>query len=378
MKFREAVRCYNEATMSLLSTHLSGAEAALPPHRRVALETLRQLTREMMGRKLPGERELAVRLSVSRQQVRILLDILESENVVHRRQGSGTYATEIQDGEIRHVALVLDARLKLGNDPFFSQIVERLQLGLQASGTHCVVERSDGTARPRFLSDGIISLGTAGLESLAQLRREDPPAVSLLAEEQYPHSFRGVVSQLLVEDQGAGYAAAVRAIEEGGRHLVFVGRHNLPAARARWEGVRSAVEMAGDSTITAELVDCSMNYGAGLSIAREIAERFADRPGGTVVLIAANDWLAVGLHVGLIAAGSPLGDKTIFSFDGLTIASDPALKIRSLRIPLATFAEDALMELKRLRRGGKGRVIRYAMEWVDGAELPSLMPPAFR
>ncbi|MBC8139195.1 MAG: GntR family transcriptional regulator [Fibrella sp.] len=332
----------------------------------------------MTGRKLPGERELALRLGVSRQQVRVLLDILESEEVVHRRQGSGTYAAEVKNADIQHVALVLDARLKLGNDPFFSLIMERLQLGLQAGGTHCVVERTDGTMRPRFLSDGIITLGTAGLESLAHLRPEDPPAVSLLAEEQYPHSFRGVVSLLLAEDQGAGYAAAVRAIEEGAKHLLFVGRHHLPASRARWEGVRAAVELSENGSIIAEMQDSAMNYGAGLAVARVIAERFATVADGSVVLIAANDWLAVGLRAGLSAAASPLNLKTIYSFDGLTMASDPALNIRSLRIPLATFAEDALMELKRLRRGGKGRVIRYALEWADGASLPALMPPAFR
>lgn len=364
--------------MSPILSRLSVAEAALPPHRRVALETLRQLAREMVGRKLPGERELALRLGVSRQQVRILLDILESEEVVHRRQGSGTYATEVKNADILHAALVLDARLKLGNDPFFSLIMERLQMGLQAGGTHCVVERTDGTTRPRFLSDGIITLGVAGLASLAHLRPDDPPAVSLLAEEQYPHSFRGVVSLLLAEDQGAGYAAAIRAIEEGGKHLVFVGRHDLTASRARWEGVRAAAELSGVSDISTEIWESSMNYGAGLSVAREIAERFDRTTNRPVVLIAGNDWLAVGLRAGLIAAGSPLGEKTIYSFDGLTMAGDPALNIRSLRIPLATFAEDALMELKRLRRGGKGRVIRYAMEWVDGADLPALMPPAFR
>lgn len=364
--------------MSSSLSRVSSAEAALPPNRRVALETLRQLAREMTGKKLPGERELAKRLTVSRQQVRILLDILETEEVVHRRQGSGTYATDIKNADILHVALVLDARLKLGNDPFFSLITERLQLGLQAAGIHCVVERTNGSVRPRFLGDGIITLGTAGLESLAALRPEDPPAVSLLAEEQYPHAFPGAVSMLLAEDQGAGFAAAMRAIEEGGKHLVFVGRHHLPASRARWEGVRSAVEMNAGNTVTAELFESAMNYGAGLAAARTISEQFPNGSAETVVLIAANDWLAVGLRAGLITVSSPLSEKRIYSFDGLAIADDPALHIRSLRIPLATFAEDALMELKRLRRGGKGRVIRYAMEWTDDYQLPSVLPPAFR
>lgn len=115
-----------------------------------------------------------------------------------------------------------------------------------------------------------------------------------------------------------------------------------------------------------------------MSVVRAISERFVSPSDGATALIAANDRLAVGLRARLMRPSSPLSEKMIYSFDGLTMANDPALNIRSLRIPLATFAEDALMELKRLRRGRKGRVIRYALEWVDDASLPALMRPAFR
>src|SRR5262249_17844900 len=154
-------------------------------------------------------------LKISRQQLRALLEVLEKEGAVERRQGSGTYAADSENPEILHVGLLLDSHLKLGNDPFFSLLTERLQLGLQPAGIHCVIERTNAQPRPGFLGDGIITLGLAGLGAVSFLRREDPPAISLLAEEQYPHPFVGAVSILLSEDRGAGYAASQRAIIEG-------------------------------------------------------------------------------------------------------------------------------------------------------------------
>ena len=347
------------------------------PLRRAALESLRLLTEEMAGRKLPGERELAQRLSISRQHLRLLLDTLESEGAVERRQGSGTYAVERRDREVSHVGLLIDARLKLGNDPFFSLMTERIQLCLQAADIHCVVERVDGTKRPRFLGDGMFALGAGGLQSLGRLRPDDPPAVSVAEE---PGDLHGLerVSLLLTDDREAGIAAGRRLLASGCSRLLFFGRPDLPAARARWEGVQQAVRerftaaenpdrktTEEEIADAAQIYDCSMNYGAGRAAAIETAKRFRDVDTSGVGLVAANDWLAVGLRSGLAGADSALRHRPLVSFDGLPIADDPALAIHSLKFPLSLIAEDALAELRRLMRHRTGRVIRYAMQWND-------------
>lgn len=337
------------------------------PERKAALEALRQLVTEMAGRKLPGERELAQRLTISRQHLRTLLDQLESEGLVERRQGSGTYAVDELGNEISHVGLIIDSRLKLGNDPFFSLLTERLQLGLQAAGIHCYVERIDGTTRPRFLGDGVIFLGLAGVSAISLLTPNDPPAV-LLMEATLPSRFPDRVSLLMPEDHGAGMAAARRAIREGCRHLIFFGRGTLSASHERWEGIQQVVteSTTPERPITAELVHCSMNFGAGRTAALEFAERIRGKDLPNIGLIAANDWLAVGLRAGFAEAGSPLLRHPLLSFDGLPIAEDAALEIRSLRFPYGPVVEDTLAELRRLMHHRTGRVIRYSMEWGDG------------
>lgn len=343
------------------------------PTEREPLDAVRRLALEMAGRKLPGERDLARRFGLSRPRLRSVLAILEAEGVLERRQGSGTYARDANAPAVFQVGLLVDARLKLGNDPFFSRLVEKVQLCLQAAGIRCVIERIDGEEQPRFLGDGIITIGLAGIDVLSRLRLEDPPGVSLLAggREETSPVFSGRVSLLLEDDMGAGAAGARRLLAQGCRRLVFFGREDLPASRARREGVRQAVAVAAATGVTLETVECAMNYGAGRAKGLEVAPRFGTTPSevADIGLIAANDWLAVGLRSGLAAAGSPLWSCPLVSFDGLPIAADPALAIYSLVFPAETVAEDALAELRRLARypqARSGRVIRYSMEWADG------------
>jgi len=328
-----------------------------------ARDALRRLVEEMAGRKLPGERELSERLSISRQRLRGLLDRLEAEGVVVRRQGSGTYAAETREDQFQHVGLLIDQRLKLGDDPFFSLLTERLQLGLQGAGIHCFVERIDGSSRPRYLGQGAITVGLAGRRILRHLRVADPPEVGLLDEPldgPAPHPER--MSLLMVEDRYAGREVGNRIVAEGYQRVLYVGREDITASRLRLAGVRDSVE---PHSIVLEQVSCGMNYRAGREVAAQLAGFFENHPSPGVV-VAANDWLAVGIRTGLAEVGVPEDTAPILSFDGLPIASEPTLGIRSLAYPMVSIVDDAIAELRRLARHQRGRVIRYTMEWTDG------------
>jgi DNA-binding LacI/PurR family transcriptional regulator len=285
---------------------------------------------------------------------------------VERRQGSGTYAAEGPGGgRLSQVALLIDGDLKLGDDPFFSLLTERLQMCLQTAGVRCVMERIDGRGRPRFLGDGAITLGVAGAGALAALRVGDPPAVGLLTGEDARTN--GRVSLLVADDHGAGRAAARRLLGEGRTRLFFLGRGGLPASRARLDGARAEAEAAG-ATVTH--VECSLNHRAGRAAAVEVVSLLGGVADGAG-LIAANDWLAVGLRAGLAeSAPASLRSLPLVSFDGLPMAAaDPSLGVRSLAFPAEAVAADALAEIRRLSAPrAVGRTIRYPMAWADGHE----------
>jgi DNA-binding LacI/PurR family transcriptional regulator len=199
--------------------------------------------------------------------------------------------------------------------------------------------------------------------------------VGLLLTTNLPQYTR--VSLFQLADEEAGREAVRHLVVAGCRELLFVGRQDLPSSRARWQGAADEAERTG---ISLDFIDCHLNYAAGLRLGRELslkaplttpltttteASSVATFAGKKTGIIAANDWLAVGLRAGLaqnlVAGLTPL----IVSFDGLPISADPLFAIDSLEVPLDTIAVDAIRELQRLCQPVPmaGRVVRYGLSW---------------
>lgn len=99
-----------------------------------ALEGLRDLISSTdwsaAGGKLPTERDLAQRLEVGRHSVRRALDVLETEGVIWRRQGAGTFVGQRAENEVEaeiakvmpHASFdeVLEVRLRI--EPQLAQL----------------------------------------------------------------------------------------------------------------------------------------------------------------------------------------------------------------------------------------------------------------
>ena len=320
---------------------------------------LRRLVEQQPGQRLPGERELANQLGIPRAALRGLLDSLEAEGLVRRHQGSGTYAVDTQARRLRTVALLIDREIKLGEDPFFSLLVEHLQRCLQEAGIHCMIERVHPHWRFQHPYDGAITLGQAGKDVLAQLHKATPPVVSLLLNAKLPAN--APVSIFQLADCEAGGDAARRLLSMHCAQLFFLGRRDLPASRERLVGVEEALQ---ESDVSLRFVNCSLNYTAGLKAGQELPLPQSDTPVG---IIAANDWLAVGLRAGLSSRPSTvLPEIHLVSFDGLPLTADALLRIEALVAPLQTIAADAVTELQRLLTLAPGRVVRYPFHWREG------------
>lgn len=78
--------------------------AALADSSAVALERMRAIlvsSGAAPGQKLPTERELAAQLSLGRREIRRALEVLETEGLIWRRQGAGTFTGPPQDAPLR-------------------------------------------------------------------------------------------------------------------------------------------------------------------------------------------------------------------------------------------------------------------------------------
>lgn len=325
----------------------------------VKYQEIKKFVSRRAGQRLPGEREMTTHFGISRPRLRRVLEALEHEGLVQRRHGSGTYALATSAGELGCVVLLVDAALKLGDDPFFSLLAERLQGELQAVGAQCVVQRAQGHEVLLPPCDGVIALGMAGLDALKQAALASRPTVGLFAAAAAKSKSR--LSLLELDDENAGIEAAQHLMTQGVRCAYFFGRRAIPAVGERLAGVEAEFKRAG---IALDVVECGLNYAAGL----EQGFRFtvpSGPSGKSIGVIAANDWLAVGLHTG-IQSGNPVLRRRLklISFDGLALTRRPELGITSLAVPVEAMAKDAVAELQRLQRpGAVGRAIRYALNW---------------
>lgn len=319
-------------------------------------QELRQIVENLAGQRLPGERELANQLGIPRSALRGLLDTLEYKGLVRRQQGSGTYAVDTRPGSLRSVVLLIDEEIKLGEDPFFSLLIEHLQGSLQEKGTLCLIRRVGQNWQFQHACDGAITLGQVGKEILAQVQKGAPPVVGLFVDAKPPVGAPASIFHLA--DREAGGEAVRRLLAAGCKRFFFLGRRDRAASRERLTGVEEALREAG---VPLQFFNCSLNYTAGLKLGQSLSLTSDETPLG---IIAANDWLAVGLRAGLFSHFSTdLPEIHLVSFDGLPITADPVLNIKALAVPLQTIATDAVAELERLLSSAPGRVVRYAFHW---------------
>jgi len=326
-------------------------------------ERLESLIASQPGSRLPSERDLAERFAIGRPALRQLLADCAGRGLIHRRHGSGTFAVDPQVPRLARVALIIDARIRLGDDPFFAVAVDALQHELQGCGAQCqLLRHAPGQAPPApgAVGDGAVLLGSACGELLGAWPQDAAVVAWLIAAAPSP---QGRASLIELEDEAAGAAAVAYHLAQGCRQLRFVGHDQHPSPRARLAGARRAAVAAG---ISLELVPSGMNYEDGVAVAGDlVAGNAVSRTTFGLGLIAANDWLAAGLHVGLARHGLSAG---IIGFDGLPLAA--ALGLPSLAVPIATIASDTIAELARLilRPGLAGRRLTYALR-LQGAAL---------
>jgi len=327
---------------------------------KLAVDQVRQLILASPGQRLPSERDMSQQLSISRPRLRSIIASLQMEGLVETRKGSGTYALNPDQSQIRNIIVLIDSSLKIAEDPFVSHLVEEIFKASQASDLRCTIERINGDRITLDHEDGAIIFGKEGSKVLAQLKETDPPVISLFLEGTTHR--RGRVSRILLDDYSAGISAVEILLSEGFRSIFFAGREDIPASKNRFEGAKTA---AAERGVQVKFLETSLNYVSGIKLGSMIAI-----PSDKTAFIATNDWLALGIRSGL-SGRVDRQDARIISFDGLAITKDPHHRITSLKVPIDEIAADVISELFRLSRKGisQGRTLIYSLNPDQSASL---------
>jgi DNA-binding FadR family transcriptional regulator len=108
------------------------------------------------GEKLPAERQLADAFNASRTTVRLALDQLETEKLVARRVGSGTFVSFRQPGETADIAEItsplelIEARLAI--EPYMTRlaVLNATARDIEKLGEACDMAEAAGNDPERF------------------------------------------------------------------------------------------------------------------------------------------------------------------------------------------------------------------------------------
>lgn len=212
--------------------------------------------RYLPGRKLPTEQELSRSLGVSRTTIRQALKLLEDENIIVRRHGSGTFFA----GRAGHAPGSEAANGLVGMVNFFfmdyiyPDILRGIEQTIFSEGYTLVLANSHQSEHQELLSvERLIDQGVKGLilEPSRNLQiRDDHPMVELLDTIDIPvvTTHWGIehrrVSTVSIDDECAGYEATRYLIERGHRSVAIVYKKDVQAGYHRYIGYRHAMEEA--------------------------------------------------------------------------------------------------------------------------------------
>lgn len=238
-------------------------------HERVSQELRAQIASGKFSpsQKLPSEAQLVEQFGVSRPTVSRALRDLQSERLIERRAGSGTFVmdTAVHRNDTRVLGLLVPER---GTTEIFQTICGELGALARVKGFGLLWGGSaspyvDRDASPehalevcqQFIDKDVSGVFFAPMEysadrdrinrKLLELLRQAGIPVVLLDRDVEPFPARSSIDLVSLDNFSAGYMLAEHLIRLGSRCIRFVARNgSAPTVEARVSGVREAVVRA--------------------------------------------------------------------------------------------------------------------------------------
>ncbi len=288
------------------------------------------------GQVLPTEEELAGQFSVSRQTVRQALSILVEDNLIIKRQGSGSMVKRrSQQPRSNNIAVIATY---ISDYIFPSQLravegvlaANKYTAVLAATGNRVYNERAilqDMLAKPvdGFLIEGTkTALPNPNLDLYEELLRRNVPVVFFNG---YYPALDGTVS-VCADNCGGGYELVQHLLKKGHKKIAGIFKSDDIQGHQRYSGYISALRDA----------DCLVSDERIIWYTTETLEHlFRDRDeilsrlGDATAVVCYNDEAAFGLVQLLLDAGVRIPqDIAVVSFDNSNLSDVSPVKITSL------------------------------------------------
>lgn len=311
-----------------------------------------------VGDRLPTEHELALTYEVGINTVRRAVDLLIEEDLVLRRQGSGTYVLAVPGDSFprrRFVGVLVPS-----TSYFYPKVIEGVERVLSAAGVRVILSSSEyNLAVEAEQTKQLVQAGVDGLLLVPNLHLMDNPAEYfetlpdlpipyVLIERRPPNPAPDDATPFVCTNHLAGAYAAVRHLMElGHRRIGHLGRYRT--------GTADAVQAGFDQAIA----DFDLPAIAAVSQRREewspdelaaYTQTCVDNEVSAVFCLGDRDASALVLHARRLGLDVP-GDLALVAYDDevadlgevpLTAVSPPKAEVGALAAELL---------LKRLTKG---------------------------
>lgn len=311
----------------------------------------------VVGGRLPTEQELARSYRVGINTVRRAVNLLIEEDLVQRRQGSGTFVLAVpgEIGRRRFVGVLVPS-----TSYFYPKVIEGVERVLSAAGVRVILSSSEyDVEREVEQTRQLLQAGVDGLLLVPNLHLMENPAeyFARLPELPVPYVLieRGPPSPapddptpyVRTNHAGGAYAAVRHLVELGHRRIGHLGRHRTGTADAVLAGYEQAVADFGLPVIP------PVNQRREEWFPDELAaytKTCADNNVSAVFCLGDRDASALVLHARRLGLDVP-GDFAIVAYDDevadlgeipLTAVSPPKAEVGALAAELL---------LRRLTRG---------------------------
>lgn len=315
------------------------------------------------GEKLPSVRQLASHLGINFQTVRAAYQKLEAEGLVATRHGSGTVVLEFdplrvaqQVSRVRtHTVGVLVPRLSNPFYPVFLQGVE--DIARQSHILLFICNTDDDPPTGKAYLDLLIAKQVDGLIvapcGLAFDYQENPTSLDQAGSPMpvvYVDRPGEAGYAVLLDSEGAGYAATKHLIRHGHRQIGLITCVvDSPTIRQCLSGYTQALKEEGlDNDLNLIATASVFTIAAGY----EAAQVLLDASAFPTAIFAASDVLAVGVMQAIKERGLRIPeDIALVGYNNLAIATlvEPALT--TVAAPMRELGATAMLMLQQLIAG---------------------------
>ncbi len=321
------------------------------------------------GEKIPGENEIAEKYGMSRQTVRQALSMLEQENFIERKQGSGTYIKErkIKKKKTWQVGVIATYI----SEYIFPSILRGMESELTENGFSIMLSatgnRVDSERRilEEYLKkpiDGLIVEGTKtalpnpNLQLYNELEQKGIPVVFFNGY--YPS--RANTAYVVMDDKKGGYDATTYLISKGHTKIGAILKNDDCQGLNRYDGYLKAL-IEYHLPIQDEWVTWFNSENRSYLLSDE-GERIAESLQDCTAVVCYNDEIAAKFVNLLKNMGKQVpDDMAIISFDNSLFSDLSSVPLTSLNHPKEVLGSVAARKLLNLMEGRRENSV--CLEW---------------